>query len=151
MSDYGFDERDTTSGTTRETMHQPQPQPQPQQLPPQSPGYGYAQPPWGRSSPYGFGRGFRLHGSSETKPFFLTSEFMVSALASIAIAISAATMHAFGGWRAWILIAAIVCSYNLSRGIAKSGTRSRAQDPRDDVDLSFGRGERKHENAYDRP
>jgi hypothetical protein len=144
MSNYGFDERDTTRATTRETMHQPQ-----QQLPPQSPGYGYGQPPWGPPSPYGFGRGFRFRGLTETKPFFLTSEFVISILASIAIAISAATMHAFGGWRAWILIAAIVCSYNLSRGIAKSGTRSRAQDPRDDVDLGFGRGNGQQESGHD--
>jgi hypothetical protein len=149
MSNYGFDERDTTTAVTRESMHQPQPPlpPQAQQAPP---GYGYAQPPgYGARSPYGFGRGFGHRGPSETKPFFLTSEFVMSVLASILIAISAATMHAFGGWRAWILIAAIVCSYNLSRGIAKAGTRSRAHDPREDVDLHFGHGhdERQRQNA----
>jgi hypothetical protein len=137
MSNYGFDERDSTTAVTRESMHQPQ-----HQLPPQPPqNYGYAQQPaWGQRSPYGFGRGLGHRGSTETKPFFLTSEFVMSILASIAIAISAATMHAFGGWRAWILIAAIVCSYNLSRGIAKAGTRSHARDPRDEADLHFGRG-----------
>jgi hypothetical protein len=145
MSNYGFDERDTTTAVTRESMHQPQQlPPQPTQAPPN---YAYGQPPaWGARSPYGWGRGFGHRGSTETKPFFLTSEFVMSVLASIAIAISAATMHAFGGWRAWILIAAIVCSYNLSRGIAKAGTRSRAHDPREDVDLNFGRG---HEHGHD--
>jgi len=34
-----------------------------------------------------------------------------------------------------ILITAVLVSYNLSRGIAKSGTRSHARDPRDDLDL----------------
>jgi hypothetical protein len=136
MSNYGFDERDSTSAVTRETMHQPQ-----HQMPPQQPmNYGYNQPPaWGQRSPYGFGRGMGYHGSTETKPFFLTSEFILSLIAAIGIAITAASSHAFGGWRAWILIAAIVCAYNLSRGIAKAGTRSHARDPRDDADLHFGR------------
>jgi hypothetical protein len=146
MSNYGFDERDTTTATTRETMHQPQ-----QQLPPQqsqqAPGYGYGQPAWGPPSPYGYRRGLGLRGLIETKPFFLTSEFVISVLASVAIALSAATMHAFGGWRAWILIAAIVCSYNLSRGIAKAGTRSHAHDPREDIDLSFGHNEHSHDRS----
>jgi hypothetical protein len=152
MSNYGFDERDTTTAVTRESMHQPQPPLPPQQAQQAPPNYGYAQPPgYGARAPYGFGRGlgFGHRGPSETKPFFLTSEFVMSVVAAIAIAISAATMHAFGGWRAWILIAAIVCSYNLSRGIAKAGTRSRAHDPREDVDLHFGRGhdERQHHSA----
>jgi hypothetical protein len=140
MSNYGFDEHDANSAVTRETMHQ-----QPQQpYPPQPMQYGYPQQPpaWGRRSPYGLGRGPGLlgyGGTTETKPFFLTSEFVVSLFASVAIAISAATMHAFGGWRAWILIAAIVCSYNLSRGIAKAGTRSHAHDPREDVRLGESR------------
>jgi hypothetical protein len=44
-------------------------------------------------------------------------------------------MRAFGGWRAWILITAILVSYNLSRGIAKSGSRSRAFNPREELQL----------------
>lgn len=117
------------------------------QYPPQMQHYGpdpYAYgPPQGR--PYGQWRrrgGFGGHGGSngpiETKPFYLTSEFLVSLLASIAIAISAASMRAFGGWRAWILITAIVVSYNLSRGIAKCATRSRAYDPREELNLGRG-------------
>ena len=92
-------------------------------------GYGY----WGNRfmRPRGFG--------SETKPFFLTSEFVVSLLASIAIAITAASSTAFGAWRAWILIAAIVCAYSISRGIAKCGTQSRADDPRENLELSWRR------------
>jgi hypothetical protein len=128
MSNYGFDERDTTTATTREAMQQPQ------QV------YGYGPPP-----PWAYRRPLldRL-GSTETKPFYLTSEFLVSVLVSLVVALCAATMHAFGGWRACILIAAITCSYNLSRGIAKAGTSSRAQDPRDDVRLPTGR-EHDHE------
>jgi hypothetical protein len=59
----------------------------------------------------------------------------VGLVASIAIAITAASSHAFGAWRAWILVTAIVVAYMLSRGIAKSGTRSNASDPRDQLDL----------------
>lgn len=92
-------------------------------------GWGYGMTPWGRPRrPY----------TTETKPFFLTSEFGFSLLASILIAITAASSHAFGAWRAWILITAIVVAYSLSRGIAKAGTRSHASDPRDAIDLSRG-------------
>jgi hypothetical protein len=79
--------------------------------------------------PRGLGR---RHGS-ETKPFYTTSEFVLSVVAAIGIAITAASSHAFGGWRAWVLIAALVASYNLSRGIAKAGTHSHAFDPRDEL------------------
>jgi hypothetical protein len=131
MTNYGFDERDTTTATTREAMHQQQ-YAQPQQQ------YGYPQSPMMGWSPYRRPMMGRL-GSTETKPFYLTSEFLLSLIVSIGIAISAATMDAFGGWRAWILIAAVMCSYNLSRGIAKAGTRSHAEDPRDDVRMPVGR------------
>jgi hypothetical protein len=95
------------------------------------------QPPYGYG--YGYGPRMRRHYPIETKPFFLTSEFAISLIAAIAIAITAASSHAFGAWRAWILVTAIVSAYNLSRGIAKSGTRSNASDPREDLDLSWGR------------
>ena len=147
MSNYGFDERDATTAVTRESMHTPQHTMPPQQQQPM--GYGYGQPTgWGAPSPYGFNRGMRgYRGSTETKPFFLTSEFVTSLIAALGIAITAATSHAFGGWRAWLLITAVVCAYNLSRGIAKSGTRSHARDPRDDADFSFGRGDHsKHDS-----
>jgi hypothetical protein len=93
------------------------------------PGYGYG-PRFGRPRGLGF--------PVETKPFFLTSEFVVSLVASILIAITAASSHAFGAWRAWILITAIVVAYNLSRGLAKAGTRSHASDPRENLDLTRG-------------
>jgi hypothetical protein len=71
----------------------------------------------------------------ETKPFFLTSEFALSVIAVVGIAITAASSDAFGSWRAWALITAILVAYNLSRGIAKSGTKSRAFDPREELEL----------------
>src|SRR3954468_23505580 len=96
----------------------------PQQMPP----YGYQWPRPRRSYPI------------ETKPFFLTSEFVGSLLAILGIAITAAASDAFGAWRAWILITAIIVGYMVSRGIAKSGTRSHADDPREHLNLGRGDG-----------
>jgi hypothetical protein len=104
----------------------------PMQQQPMHPGYGYGMSPYMRP---------RRMYPIETKPFFLTSEFAVSLITAIAIAITAASSHAFGAWRAWILIAGIVASYNISRGIAKSGTRSNASDPRENFELNWGRGD----------
>jgi hypothetical protein len=123
MSNYDDGSR-TVTGPPNVQMHQ-------QQMPMQAP-YGY-------SSPYGMR--LRRNYPIETKPFFLTSEFAVSLVTVIAIAITAATSHAFGAWRAWILITGIVAAYNLSRGIAKSGTRSNASDPRENLDLNWGHGD----------
>jgi len=77
----------------------------------------------------------------ETKPFYMTSEFVGSVLAIAGIAITAVSSDAFGAWRAWILITAITVGYVVSRGIAKAATRSHADDPREHLDL--GRGEDK--------
>ena len=115
-----------------QTMTQPSPMQQQPPMPMQHPGYGYGMSPYMRP---------RRMYPIETKPFFLTSEFAISLIAAIAIAITAASSHAFGAWRAWILIAALVVSYNLSRGIAKSGTRSNASDPRENFELNWGRGD----------
>jgi hypothetical protein len=120
-------------------QQEPHQQPHQQQYPP---AYGYG-PPQG----YGFGGtsswGMRPRREYpiETKPFFLTSEFVGSVLAILGIAITAAASDAFGAWRAWILITAIVVGYMVSRGIAKSGTRSHSSDPRENVDLNWGRGD----------
>ena len=74
----------------------------------------------------------------ETKPFYLTSEFVGSVLAIAGIAITAVSSDAFGAWRAWILITAITVGYVISRGIAKAATRSHADDPREHLDLNWG-------------
>jgi hypothetical protein len=108
----------------------------------------YQQPyqPYGPHYGYGPGGGTwamrpRRVYPVETKPFFLTSEFAVSVLAVAGIAITAAASDAFGAWRAWILITAVTVGYLVSRGIAKSGTRSHAADPREHLDLDWGRRE----------
>ena len=76
----------------------------------------------------------------ETKPFYLTSEFVGSVLAIAGIALTAVSSDAFGAWRAWILITAITVGYVISRGIAKAATRSHADDPREQLDLNWGQG-----------
>ena len=71
--------------------------------------------------------------SSETKPFFLTSEFLLLVLFLMGLGISASTDTRVGPRLFWIL-ATVVCSfYMLSRGIAKAGTRSSARDPREEI------------------
>jgi hypothetical protein len=99
-----------------------------QPAPPQPGGYGYPQygMPWEMHRPR---RMFPL----ETKPFFLTSEFAVSLLAVLGITITASSDTSFGAWRAWMLITAVVVAYLISRGIAKSGTKSNSWDPREEL------------------
>ena len=92
-------------------------------------------------APYGYELRPRRVYPIETKPFFLTSEFVGAVLAIVGIAITAASSEAFGAWRAWILITAVTVGYMVSRGIAKSGTRSHADDPREHFDLNRGRGQ----------
>ena len=60
-----------------------------------------------------------------------------------AMAIAVASADNFDAPRFWTLVAVIVSAYVISRGIAKSGTKSRAADPREDLDL-FNRGEHQH-------
>jgi hypothetical protein len=80
---------------------------------------------------------FPVHGdySSETKPFYLTSEFLVYALFMIGLGIAAATDATIDSRFFWIWGTVATVAYMLSRGVAKSGSRSRAYDPREDIDL----------------
>jgi hypothetical protein len=73
--------------------------------------------------------------SSETKPFYLTSEFLVFALYLMGLAIAASTSPSIDARLFWILATVAVAAYMLSRGIAKAATRSRAHDPREDIDV----------------
>ena len=65
----------------------------------------------------------------------MTSEFLATLICIIGVAITAAVAADLDSHRAMPLIAGLVAAYTLSRGIAKSGTRSRATDPRDDIHL----------------
>jgi hypothetical protein len=77
----------------------------------------------------------RTSHTSETKPFFLTSEFLVFVLYLMGLGIAASTSPQIDARLFWILATIAVSLYMLSRGVAKSGTRSRAHDPREDLDL----------------
>jgi hypothetical protein len=73
--------------------------------------------------------------TSETKPFYLTSEFLVFVLYVMGLGIAASTDEQIDTRLFWILATVAVVGYMLSRGIAKSASRSRAHDPREDIDL----------------
>jgi hypothetical protein len=151
MSNYRDDEEATVSRSHRETMFEEQ---RPTS-PPRPPSYDYGRDP--RQFQQGnydqsYGHGYsgpppwymrpRRQYPIETKPFFLTSEFVGAVLGILGIAITAAASDSFGAWRAWILITAVLVGYMISRGIAKSGTRSNAPDPREHFELPFGRSDR---------
>ena len=70
-------------------------------------------------------------GHTETRPFFLTSEFLtlVGSIAGVAIAMAVADN--LEAPRGWLLITILAAAYMVSRGLAKSGTRSASGDPRD--------------------
>jgi hypothetical protein len=106
-----------------------------QAAPPQQQPYGYGYR-YGR--PYGLGM---RPGWSETKPFFMTSEFLGTLVTILAIAITAAVAEDLDSRGACLLIAILVAAYTVSRGIAKAGTRSRAVDPRDELDLRRSHGD----------
>jgi hypothetical protein len=78
--------------------------------------------------------------TSETKPFFLTSEFLVFVLFLMGLGIGASTSEGVDARLFWILTTVATSFYMLSRGIAKAASRSRAYDPREDLDLGRGEG-----------
>jgi hypothetical protein len=79
----------------------------------------------------------RTDYTTETKPFFLTSEFLVYVLFVMGLGISSLTDNSgVDGRLFWILTTIATSAYMLSRGIAKAASRSRAHDPRDDIDLT---------------
>lgn len=74
-----------------------------------------------------------LRWEGETKPFFLTSEFIAYVLTVVGVLIAAAVVSAtvdhpdyFRADEAWFLITILTVGYVVSRGIAKAGSgRSR--------------------------
>jgi hypothetical protein len=77
----------------------------------------------------------RADYTSETKPFYLTSEFLVFVLYLMGLGIAASTSDQIDARLFWILATAATLGYMVARGIAKSGSRSRAHDPREDIDV----------------
>jgi len=74
---------------------------------------------------------------SETRPFFVTSEFLAYALFLMGLAITASTSPSIDAQFFWTWAGLATITYMISRGLAKSGTRSRSHDPRED--LYFGK------------
>lgn len=107
-----------------------------------APGYGGG-PGYGAPMGYGGGRGMgmRRGGPIETKPFFMTSEFLATLLGILGIIITALVAEDLDSHRASALVAGLIAAYTISRGIAKSGTSSRAHDPREDMHLGRGGGQ----------
>jgi hypothetical protein len=68
---------------------------------------------------YGYGR----RPFAETKPFFLTSEFLAFLGILIALAIALGATDSLNQFRGWLLITVIGCAYIISRGLAKAGAR----------------------------
>jgi hypothetical protein len=82
----------------------------------------------------------RREYTTETKPFFLTSEFLAYVLFLMGLGIATGTEESIDPRLFWLLATVATVGYMVSRGIAKAGSRSRAWDPRDEVD--YGRDER---------
>jgi hypothetical protein len=83
---------------------------------------------------YGYGgMGLRQAFPIETKPFFLTSEFWGTVALIVGLAIAAGTSESIDARLFWTLATGLTAAYVLSRGIAKSGTRSRSWDPREEL------------------
>jgi hypothetical protein len=149
-----FDEGATTAPLTRETPYGSQ------QQPPigEDPGYAY-----GRPQGYGYGRWGGPRGGSyggprrrpiETRPFFLTSEFLVTVLAIVALGITAGAMDIVDARLTWILTAAMVFGYVLSRGLAKAGSQSQSFDPREELlqrGVGDGSEQQRHATAQQEP
>jgi hypothetical protein len=117
--------------------------------PPQQHQYGYQQPygppyygGYGMYGRRGFGRGMNGPAWSETKPFFLTSEFIGTLLCIVGVCITAASARFLDAHGAALMSTILVAAYTISRGIAKAGTRSNASDPRDEIRLGGHDGDR---------
>jgi hypothetical protein len=73
---------------------------------------------------------------AETKPFWMTSEFIAAAGAIAALAVALGTNDRVDGFKGWLLIAIVASAYIISRGIAKAGAR----DPNPDRRYGGGQG-----------
>ena len=78
------------------------------------------------------------HDTVETKPAFKTTE-IIFYLATVAGVLIASAMvdenedgQGFGADRAWLYVTLLTIGYMISRGIAKSGSYAKDNDPRSD-------------------
>ena len=73
---------------------------------------------------------------AETRAAWKTSELLVFLLLAAGIFVAAEHVgssgdNAFTAQRAWLYVTILGAAYMISRGLAKAGTRSRDDDPRD--------------------
>jgi hypothetical protein len=81
----------------------------------------------------------RVVHDSETRPFYVTSEFLVFLVYLLGLGITAMTSERIDEEFFWIAATVAASFYMLSRGVAKSGSRSRAHDPREDLEVGRDR------------
>ena len=67
--------------------------------------------------------GYGRRPYAETKPFFMTSEFLAFLAGVGGVLIAAAVADNFDAPRAWLIAGFITAAYIVSRGIAKAGSR----------------------------
>ena len=70
---------------------------------------------------------------SETRPFYVTSEFLAYVLLLMGLGITASTSESVDARFFWQWATLATIAYMLARGFAKSGSRSRSWDPREDI------------------
>jgi hypothetical protein len=79
-----------------------------------------------RSEGPGFADQFLGYGRrpyTETKPFFLTSEFLAFVFLVAGVLIASAVTDSLDAPRAWLIAGIVTAAYIVSRGLAKAGTR----------------------------
>ena len=67
--------------------------------------------------------GYGRRPFTETKPFFLTSEFLAFVVLTAGVLIAAAVADNLDAPRAWLIAGIVTAAYIVSRGVAKAGTR----------------------------
>jgi hypothetical protein len=85
----------------------------------------------------------RQRRRAETKPFYATSEFMVTVAMTVALFIASTVVSDVDSRLAWILGVSLVGAYVISRGIAKVGSHSQAYDPREEMHAGGGEARRR--------
>ena len=73
--------------------------------------------------------GQRTRGdAAETKPFYMTSEFLTLVASVAGVLIAAAVAENYDAPRAWLLATILASAYMISRGLAKAGSRDHSRD-----------------------
>jgi hypothetical protein len=75
----------------------------------------------------------RVHHLLETRPFFLTSEFILALAAWVALMLTTIATDSIDAVGFWFLSVAIAAGYMVSRGLAKAHAGSGSWDPREEL------------------